>query len=87
MISFFICIAILIIGYAVYSRFIDKTFGADDRVTPAVRLNDGSDYVVMPEWKLFLVQLLNIAGLRAGIQCNLPTLARVFPPPTSRGAG
>ena len=25
--------------------------------------NDGVDYVVMPQWKLFLVQLLNIAGL------------------------
>ena len=40
-----------------------KTFGPDDRETPAVRINDGVDYVVMPQWKLFLVQLLNIAGL------------------------
>lgn len=29
----------------------------------SVRINDGVDYVVMPQWKLFLVQLLNIAGL------------------------
>ena len=28
-----------------------------------MRINDGVDYVVMPQWKLFLVQLLNIAGL------------------------
>lgn len=35
----------------------------DDRETPAVRINDGVDYVVMPQWKLFLVQLLNIADL------------------------
>ena len=41
----------------------DNTFGPDDRETPAVRINDGVDYVVMPQWKLFLVQLLNIAGL------------------------
>ena len=34
-----------------------------DRMWPAVRINDGVDYVVMPQWKLFLVQLLNIAGL------------------------
>lgn len=40
-----------------------KTFGPDDRETPAVAINDGVDYVVMPQWKLFLVQLLNIAGL------------------------
>ena len=42
---------------------VDNTFGPDDRETPAVRINDGVDYVVMPQWKLFLVQLLNIAGL------------------------
>ena len=44
-------------------RIVDNTFGPDDRETPAVRINDGVDYVVMPQWKLFLVQLLNIAGL------------------------
>ena len=42
---------------------VENTFAPDDRETPAVRINDGVDYVVMPQWKLFLVQLLNIAGL------------------------
>lgn len=63
MISFFICLAILIAGYFTYGKLVEATFSPDDRETPAVTMNDGVDYVVMPQWKLFLVQLLNIAGL------------------------
>ena len=63
MISFFICLALLIGGYFVYGKIVENTFAPDDRETPAVRINDGVDYVVMPKWKLFLVQLLNIAVL------------------------
>lgn len=63
MISFFLCLAILAGGYFLYGKLVEDTFAPDDRETPAVRINDGVDYVVMPQWKLFLVQLLNIAGL------------------------
>ena len=63
MISFIICLAFLIGGYFIYGKIVENTFAPDDRETPAVRINDGVDYVVMPQWKLFLVQLLNIAGL------------------------
>lgn len=63
MISFFLCLAILAGGYFFYGKLVEDTFAPDDRETPAVRINDGVDYVVMPQWKLFLVQLLNIAGL------------------------
>ena len=63
MISFFLCLALLIGGYFVYGKIVDDTFAPDDRETPAVRFDDGVDFVVMPQWKLFLVQLLNIAGM------------------------
>ena len=63
MISFAVCLLILVCGYFTYGKFVDNIFGPDDRETPAVAINDGVDYVVMPAWKLFLVQLLNIAGL------------------------
>ena len=63
MISFLLCIAILICGYLFYGKFVDSIFSPDDRETPAVAVNDGVDYVVLPQWKLFMIQLLNIAGL------------------------
>ena len=55
MISFILCLLLLIAGYLTYGKIVDNTFGPDDRETPAVRINDGVDYVVMPQWKLFLV--------------------------------
>ena len=63
MISFFLYLLLLIGGYFVYGKIVENTFAPDDRETPAVKINDGVDYVVMPQRKLFLVQLLNIAGL------------------------
>ena len=54
MISFFLCLAVLVCGYFFYGKFVDQTFAPDDRETPAVAINDGVDYVVMPQWKLFL---------------------------------
>jgi len=62
-ISFILCLAILVGGYFTYGKLVDRTFGPDDRETPAVAINDGVDYVVLPQWKLFMIQLLNIAGL------------------------
>ena len=63
MISFLVCLAVLIIGYFTYGKFVSNHFGPDDRETPAVAMEDGVDYVVMPTWRIFLIQLLNIAGL------------------------
>ena len=63
MVSFLICLVLLVASYFTYGKVVDNTFAPDDRETPAVAINDGVDYVVLPAWKLFLVQLLNIAGL------------------------
>ena len=64
MISFFVCLAILIIGYCLYSKLVEKIFGPEfDRKTPALVHPDGVDYMPMKPWRSFLVQLLNIAGL------------------------
>ncbi|MGE4318776.1 MAG: carbon starvation protein A [Deferribacterales bacterium] len=64
MLIFFGCLALLIIGYFTYGTLVDRIFGSDEnRPTPAVTLNDGVDFVEMPTWKIWLIQLLNIAGL------------------------
>lgn len=64
MITFFICIAALIIGYVVYGKFVERQFGADaEKTTPAIAKQDGVDFVPMNWKKIFLIQFLNIAGL------------------------
>ncbi len=61
---FFVCLGLLIGGYVVYGTFVDKIFQPDEnRLTPAKTMADGVDFVEMPAWKIFLIQLLNIAGL------------------------
>ena len=63
MFSFLISIAVLIIGYLIYGKVVEKIFGADPaRVTPAVSMRDGVDYVPLPSWKVYMIQFLNIAG-------------------------
>ena len=62
MITFLLCVAFLIAGYFIYGKYVAKVFGPDDRETPATVINDGVDYVPMPTWKVFLIELLNIAG-------------------------
>lgn len=64
MITFFISILLLVLGYVVYGKFVERIFGVDTtRQTPAMTMNDGVDYLPMPKWKTFLIQFLNIAGL------------------------
>lgn len=62
MISFLVSLVALVFGYFLYGRFVERVFGPDDRTTPAVAKADGLDYIVLPNWKVFMIQFLNIAG-------------------------
>ena len=62
MITFSLSFVALILGYLFYGRFIAHMFGPDDRVTPAVAKADGIDFIALPNWKVFMIQFLNIAG-------------------------
>ncbi len=64
MVSFSVCLLILIVGYFVYGKYVERIFGPDaKRQTPAVTKADGVDYIPLPTWKIFMIQFLNIAGL------------------------
>ncbi len=64
MVIFFASVGLLFLGYFIYGGIIERLFGVDPaRKTPAETLEDGVDYVKLPPWKIFLIQLLNIAGL------------------------
>lgn len=62
MLTFIIGLAVLIAGGILYGTLCEKIFKPDGRETPAIRLNDGVDFVPMSKWKNSLIQLLNIAG-------------------------
>lgn len=63
MITFIICLALLVTAYFTYGRYLEKVADADDsNPTPSMRMADGVDYIPMPRWRVFLIQLLNIAG-------------------------
>ena len=64
MITFFACILLLVAGYFLYGKFVERYFGADPaRPVPAYSSEDGIDYKPMATWKVFVIQFLNIAGL------------------------
>ena len=63
MITFFSCLAVLIASYFLYGKFLDRLTGVDGKAqVPSERLYDGVDYMPLPRWRIFLIQLLNIAG-------------------------
>lgn len=64
MLSFTICLLVLIVGYFIYGRLVERLFKPEaSRKTPALIKADGVDYIPMPTWKIFMIQFLNIAGL------------------------
>ncbi|MCB9948352.1 MAG: carbon starvation protein A [Rhodospirillaceae bacterium] len=61
---FFFCVAALIAGYFIYGTFVDRVFGPNPaRAVPSQALRDGVDYEPMGNKRVYLIQLLNIAGL------------------------
>lgn len=62
MITFFIGLAILIVGALIYGRVCERIMKPTDKETPAVTKRDGVDYVPMKKWRNSLIELLNIAG-------------------------
>ncbi len=59
-----LCILLLAGGYQLYARFAERVYGADmQQPMPCTTRADGVDYVHLPTWRVFLIQLLNIAGL------------------------
>lgn len=63
-IAYLVCALLLVAGYLWYGRLAEKVYGVDMEMTmPCVSKVDGVDFVPLPMWKIFLIQLLNIAGL------------------------
>lgn len=64
MITFLTCLTLLVAAYFVYGRVLERMCGIDPRRTmPSATRYDGVDYIPLPLWKTFTIQLLNIAGL------------------------
>ncbi len=64
MLFFLTCVGLLILGYLTYGVLVEKIFGIEtNRLTPCLTKEDGVDYIAMPTWKVFFIQLLDIAGL------------------------
>lgn len=62
MVTFVISLIALIAGYFIYGRIVERIIAPDNRPTPAVTKADGIDFMVLPRWKIFMIQFLNIAG-------------------------
>lgn len=61
---FILCALALACGYFLYGRLAERVYGLNPHFRmPCVARPDGVDYVPLPTWKVFLIQLLNIAGL------------------------
>ena len=62
MITFIAALLLLLVGYHLYGRLVEKIVAPTDDPTPAIAHPDGVDFTPMKKWRVFLIQLLNIAG-------------------------
>lgn len=64
MITFLICLTALVVAYFTYGRYLEKVCEVNpNNPVPSKTHYDGVDYIPLPRWRIFLIQLLNIAGL------------------------
>ena len=63
MVTFLVAAAILVFGYVVYAKIVDKIFVVNPKaMTPVQRMADGVDYVELSDRKAMLIQFISIAG-------------------------
>lgn len=63
MVTFIVCLVALIAAYFLYGGLMARIAGIDPKAdVPSQTMYDGVDYIPMPRWRIFLIQLLNIAG-------------------------
>ena len=61
---FLSAVSLLVLGYLIYGRIVEKIFKINENATtPAVSKCDNVDFMMLPAWRVFLIQFLNIAGL------------------------
>jgi carbon starvation protein CstA len=64
MLALALCTVLLVLGYFTYGKLVERIFGPlPDRPTPALAQPDGVDTLPLPTWRVFLIQLLDIAGI------------------------
>ena len=63
MITFAICFITLVAAYFLYGRLLERVVGINPKADVPSKTNyDGVDFMPLPRWRIFLIQLLNIAG-------------------------
>lgn len=63
MITFSVCLAVLVAAYFLYGRVLEHVVSIDPKAdVPSKTRYDGVDFMPLPRWRIFLIQLLNIAG-------------------------
>ena len=63
MVTFAICLIILVVSYFLYGGLLSRVAKLDRSAdVPSKSMYDGVDYMPLPRWRIFLIQLLNIAG-------------------------
>ena len=63
MVTFTICLITLVVSYFLYGGLLSRVAKLDRSAdVPSKSMYDGVDYMPLPRWRIFLIQLLNIAG-------------------------